>query len=360
MRRATDERGRPPGGRQQGLRHARACSTTCRCAPVPARSSPSSAPAAAASRRCSSSPAGCRRPRPAPCRPRPPSSCPSATASCPGPGALDNAALPLRLKGAGPRDGARGRARDVRHLRPRRLRGRPARTSCPAACASASPSCARCSRASRSCASTSRSPRSTRSRARRCRPGSPTRCATEPRTVAARDARRRGGARARRPRRRPLAAARRRVRATLDVDLPRPRSRTDPALVAAARARARGAGRVTAALLVLVLLGAWEVYARSGAVDDLILPAPTQIADAIGRDHRAAVGQLPRDRQRGRGRPARARSSSGSGSPSTLHFSRTARRAVYPLLVGVPGAADRRHRAAAASCGSASASGRRS
>ena len=38
---------------------------------------------------------------------------------------------------------------------------------------------------------------------------------------------------------------------------------------------------MTAALLVLVFLGAWEIYARSGAVDDLILPAPTQIADAI-------------------------------------------------------------------------------
>ena len=52
---------------------------------------------------------------------------------------------------------------------------------------------------------------------------------------------------------------------------------------------------------MLVFLGAWELYARSGAVDDLILPAPTQIADALGRRPRAAVGQLPRHRQRGRG-----------------------------------------------------------
>jgi putative hydroxymethylpyrimidine transport system permease protein len=90
---------------------------------------------------------------------------------------------------------------------------------------------------------------------------------------------------------------------------------------------------VTAALLVLVFLGAWEVYARSGAVDDLILPAPTQIADAIGRDHRllwdnflvtaseVAVGLL-------------AALVLGFGLAVTLHFSRTARRAVYPLLVG--------------------------
>jgi putative hydroxymethylpyrimidine transport system permease protein len=90
---------------------------------------------------------------------------------------------------------------------------------------------------------------------------------------------------------------------------------------------------VTAALLVLVFLGGWELYARSGAVDDLILPAPTQIADAIGQDHRllwdnflvtaseVAVGLL-------------AALVLGFGLAVTLHFSRTARRAVYPLLVG--------------------------
>ena len=91
---------------------------------------------------------------------------------------------------------------------------------------------------------------------------------------------------------------------------------------------------MTAALLVLVFLGAWEIYARSGAVDDLILPAPTQIADAIGRRPPAAVGQLPRDR-RARSRSACSRrSSSASALAVTLHFSRAARRAVYPLLVG--------------------------
>ncbi len=90
---------------------------------------------------------------------------------------------------------------------------------------------------------------------------------------------------------------------------------------------------MTAALLVLVLLGAWELYSRSGAVDDLILPAPTQIADAIGRDHRllwdnllvtaseVAVGLL-------------VALVLGFGLAVALHFSRTARRAVYPLLVG--------------------------
>ncbi len=89
---------------------------------------------------------------------------------------------------------------------------------------------------------------------------------------------------------------------------------------------------MSAALLVAVLLGAWELYSRSGAVDDLILPAPTQIAGAIGRDHHllwdnflvtaseVAVGLL-------------AALVIGFGLAVTLHFSRTTRRAVYPLLV---------------------------
>jgi putative hydroxymethylpyrimidine transport system permease protein len=88
-----------------------------------------------------------------------------------------------------------------------------------------------------------------------------------------------------------------------------------------------------AAALVLALLIAWELYARSGAVDELILPAPTQIADAIGRDHRllwdnllvtaseVAIGLI-------------AALALGFGLAVALHFSRTARRAVYPLLVG--------------------------
>jgi putative hydroxymethylpyrimidine transport system permease protein len=88
-----------------------------------------------------------------------------------------------------------------------------------------------------------------------------------------------------------------------------------------------------AAALVLALLVAWELYARSGAVDELILPAPTQIADAIGRDHRllwdnllvtaseVAIGLI-------------AALALGFGLAVALHFSRTARRAVYPLLVG--------------------------
>jgi NitT/TauT family transport system permease protein/putative hydroxymethylpyrimidine transport system permease protein len=88
-----------------------------------------------------------------------------------------------------------------------------------------------------------------------------------------------------------------------------------------------------AALLVLAFLAAWELYARSGAVDDLILPAPTQIAQVLWEDRallwddflvtfsEVAVGLL-------------AALLLGFGLAVALHFSRTARRAVFPLLVG--------------------------
>ena len=39
-----------------------------------------------------------------------------------------------------------------------------------------------------------------------------------------------------------------------------------------------------AALLLLAVLGAWEAIVRAGAVDELILPAPTQVLDALWSD----------------------------------------------------------------------------
>lgn len=41
---------------------------------------------------------------------------------------------------------------------------------------------------------------------------------------------------------------------------------------------------MSAALLVLVMLGAWELYVRSDRIDELVLPAPTQIAESLWRD----------------------------------------------------------------------------
>ena len=113
--------------------------------------------------------------------------------------ALGNAALALECQGVSTRRGPPPGGAAVRALRPGGVRARPTRPSCPAGCASASRSCARCSPAGRCCCSTSRSRRSTRSRARRCRSGWRARSPAEPRTVRARDARRRGGAVPRRP-----------------------------------------------------------------------------------------------------------------------------------------------------------------
>ncbi len=89
---------------------------------------------------------------------------------------------------------------------------------------------------------------------------------------------------------------------------------------------------MSAALLVLLALAAWELYARGGAVDDLVLPAPTEVAAALVRDRallwdnflvtagEVALGIL-------------VALLAGFALAVGLHFSRAARRAVYPVLV---------------------------
>jgi NitT/TauT family transport system permease protein/putative hydroxymethylpyrimidine transport system permease protein len=49
---------------------------------------------------------------------------------------------------------------------------------------------------------------------------------------------------------------------------------------------------VTAALLLLAGLAGWEAIVRAGAVDDLILPAPTQVLDALWEDRGLLAGDL--------------------------------------------------------------------
>jgi NitT/TauT family transport system permease protein/putative hydroxymethylpyrimidine transport system permease protein len=41
---------------------------------------------------------------------------------------------------------------------------------------------------------------------------------------------------------------------------------------------------VTAAVLILLALGAWELVVRTGTVDALLLPAPTQVVEALWED----------------------------------------------------------------------------
>jgi NitT/TauT family transport system permease protein/putative hydroxymethylpyrimidine transport system permease protein len=86
------------------------------------------------------------------------------------------------------------------------------------------------------------------------------------------------------------------------------------------------------ALLALVLLGAWEAYARLGGVDDFLLPAPTQVAAALWNDRAllwndfvVTAGEV----LLGIGVAIGA----GVAFAVALHFSPVLRRATYPLLI---------------------------
>ena len=46
----------------------------------------------------------------------------------------------------------------------------------------------------------------------------------------------------------------------------------------------RGAKAILPTAIVLVVLGVWEVVVQAGAVDALILPAPSQIAASLWKD----------------------------------------------------------------------------
>jgi ABC-type nitrate/sulfonate/bicarbonate transport system permease component len=88
-----------------------------------------------------------------------------------------------------------------------------------------------------------------------------------------------------------------------------------------------------AALLSLAFVGAWELYARLGTVDDFILPAPTEIARALYDDRgllwanfTVTAGEV--------GLGILAALIAGLALAVSIHFSRSVRRAVYPLLVG--------------------------
>jgi NitT/TauT family transport system permease protein/putative hydroxymethylpyrimidine transport system permease protein len=84
--------------------------------------------------------------------------------------------------------------------------------------------------------------------------------------------------------------------------------------------------------LIAVLIGAWQLYADLGNVDDLILPSPSEVATALWDDRgllwdnllvtaqEVALGIL-------------AAFVLGFLCAVALHFSRSLRRATYPLLV---------------------------
>jgi putative hydroxymethylpyrimidine transport system permease protein len=87
------------------------------------------------------------------------------------------------------------------------------------------------------------------------------------------------------------------------------------------------------ALLILVaLLGAWELYADLGPVDRLLLPAPHEVAQALWRDRAllwdnltVTAGEILLG--------ILVAGAAGFACALALHLSLTLRRATYPLLV---------------------------
>ncbi|HEY1511599.1 MAG TPA: ABC transporter permease subunit [Solirubrobacteraceae bacterium] len=87
-----------------------------------------------------------------------------------------------------------------------------------------------------------------------------------------------------------------------------------------------------AALVLLVLLGAWEIFVDAGGADPLILPAPHAIAKALYTDRSLLWSNFlvtAREILLGMALAAAA----GLAFAVVLHFSVTLRRAVYPLLI---------------------------
>lgn len=89
---------------------------------------------------------------------------------------------------------------------------------------------------------------------------------------------------------------------------------------------------MTSLLLVLLLFGGWEIYARFGPVDDFILPAPSEIAQALWEDRGLLWSNLLVTAQEV-GLGLLVALVLGFVLAVALHFSRTLRRGVYPLLV---------------------------
>jgi len=86
------------------------------------------------------------------------------------------------------------------------------------------------------------------------------------------------------------------------------------------------------ATVLLVFLGAWEAYARLGSVDDFILPAPTEIAQALVHDRGLLWDNLLVTAQEV-GLGILLALLLGALLAVALHFSTTLRRGAYPLLV---------------------------
>jgi NitT/TauT family transport system permease protein/putative hydroxymethylpyrimidine transport system permease protein len=90
---------------------------------------------------------------------------------------------------------------------------------------------------------------------------------------------------------------------------------------------------VIAALLLLAGLGAWEAIVRAGLVDDLILPAPTQVLDSLWTDRGLLASDLWVTGYEVLIGLAAA-IALGAVLAVAMHLSPLARRALRPLVIG--------------------------
>lgn len=89
-----------------------------------------------------------------------------------------------------------------------------------------------------------------------------------------------------------------------------------------------------APLLVLAaLLGAWELYVEVGGIDPLVLPAPHAVAQALYDDRGLLWSNFGVTAQEV-GLGVLLALAAGALLAVAVHFSRTLRRGLYPLLVG--------------------------
>jgi putative hydroxymethylpyrimidine transport system permease protein len=89
---------------------------------------------------------------------------------------------------------------------------------------------------------------------------------------------------------------------------------------------------IGALLILVVLLGAWELYVQLGGIDPLVLPAPHEVAQSLWNDRSLLLHDL--------GVTAQevllgilVAVAAGLLFAMAIHFFRPVRRAVYPLLV---------------------------
>src|SRR5919107_3402580 len=88
-----------------------------------------------------------------------------------------------------------------------------------------------------------------------------------------------------------------------------------------------------AAVVLLGLVGAWQLYADVGPLDALVLPAPSEVATALWEDRGLLWSNLLVTAEEV-GAGIALSLAAGAACAVAIHFSPTLRRALLPLLVG--------------------------